>query len=129
VLKPFEPLSAGPILLLNLLEQSFEYEGSAAEEYGMLLEQYFEGFASDLPVEEKVLVVSNEQDSGSTCAEVLQMPSFDAQCVCIALVLDLESVIVDLHEVSSKEFVVAVAGPYRISQFAGQFQKWEDCLT
>jgi hypothetical protein len=64
-------------------------------------------------------VMRDKQDGSCTCSEVLQMTPFDAQCVCIALVLDLESIIIYLDEVSTRELVVVGAGPYRIAQFAG----------
>jgi hypothetical protein len=52
----------------------------------------------------------DKQDGSCTCSEVLQMTPFDAQCVCIALVLDLKSIIIYLYEVRTREFVVVWRG-------------------
>lgn len=44
----------------------------------MVLEEDFESFLSNLPIEEEVIVVENEEDSGCARLEVLQVSSFNS---------------------------------------------------
>jgi hypothetical protein len=75
---PFEPVSAGPILLFYSFEEGFQHEWPAAQEDVVVLEEYLEGFACDLAIEQEVLVVEDEEDGGGARLEVLQITAFDA---------------------------------------------------
>jgi hypothetical protein len=65
----------------------------------MILEQNFEGFASDLAVEEEVFMVQNEQNGGGAGLEILQIAPFDTKCALASVVLNLQSIVVNLGEV------------------------------
>jgi hypothetical protein len=67
----------------------------------VVLEEHFEGFPRDLPVEEEVLVVEDEEDGGGARLEVLEVAAFDAQGALAAVVFELECIVVNLHRVRS----------------------------
>jgi hypothetical protein len=67
----------------------------------VVLEEHFEGFPRDLPVEEEVLVVEDEEDGGGARLEVLEVAAFDAQGALAAVVFELECIVVYLHRVRS----------------------------
>jgi hypothetical protein len=65
----------------------------------MILEQYFESFAGDLAIEKEVFMVQDEQDGGSTGLEVLQVAPLDTKCTLASVILNLQSIVVNLGEV------------------------------
>jgi hypothetical protein len=95
-LEPLQPLPAGSILLLDSLQEGLEYEGSAAEEDVVVLEEYFEGFAGYLAVEEQVFVMRDEQDRSSAGLEVFQVAPLDAQRALAPVILEFEGVVIYL---------------------------------
>lgn len=62
----------------------------------MVFEENLEGFAGDLPVEQEVFVVQDEEDGGSAGLKVFQVASLDAKSTVAAIVFGEEGVVVYL---------------------------------
>lgn len=96
-------------MLFDSFEEGFQDERTAAKEDRMVLEEHFESFTGDLPVEQEVLMVQDEQECCCARLEMLQVSTFDAEGAVAAPVGDTEGMVVDLGllDLLLKKVVVA----------------------